>query len=87
MGALVLYNYRSAETRDAVEGMCVHSVERRHPGSAIDVQSMKREGSSSFTLAGTATTGEGQAAEFSCYVYSDMHGGWQIRMDGEEPTR
>lgn len=72
----MLYSYTSAETRDAVEGICVHNVERRHPGSAIDIQSMKREGPSSFSLTGTATTGEGEAAEFGCFVYSDMHGGW-----------
>lgn len=87
VGALVLYSYSSAETRDAVEGTCVHNVERMHPGSVIEVQSMKRESSTAFTLNGTAATTGGETAEFSCFVYSDMHGGWQIAMNGEEPTR
>lgn len=87
VGALALYTYGSPETRDAVKGLCVHSVERMHPGSVIEVQSTKRETSTAFTLNGTAATTDGETAEFSCFVYSDMHGGWQIAMDGEEPTR
>lgn len=58
-----------------------------HPGSVIEVQAMKRESSTAFTLTGTAATTDGETAEFSCFVYSDMHGGWQIAMNGEEPTR
>lgn len=87
VGTLVLYGYRSAETRDAVEATCLHNVERMHPCSAIEVQSIERGSRTAFTLEGSATTTEGEAAEFSCYVYSDMHGGWQIAMNGEEPTR
>lgn len=87
VGALVLYSHGSTETREAVEGICAHNAERRHPGSVIEVESIKRAGSLSFNLTGTATSEDGDTAEFSCYVYSDMHGGWQIAMNGEEPTR
>lgn len=85
--ALVLYGCRSAETSDAVEAAYLHNVERLHPGSAIEVESLERESSTAFTLEGSATMTDGEAHEFSCYVYSDMHGGWQIAMNGEVPTQ
>lgn len=86
-GVLFWFDRGSAETRETVQGICAHVVEREHPESAIELESMTRDSSSSFTVTGTATTRDGETAEFSCFVYSDLHGGWQIAFNGEEPAR
>lgn len=69
---------------DVAETACVQAARQEYPGSVIEVQSVSRQGFSSFIVDGSASEGGAVSAEFSCLA--DGRGGWVGFAGGTDPA-